>query len=56
MMEQNNYSEQLILWKDDQISWKSFSPETREEVKRLIGELLISELLKNRKENSDGEE
>lgn len=56
MVEQNNYSEQLVLWKDEQIFWKSFSPEVREEVKILIGKLLMSELLKNRKENCYGEE
>lgn len=56
MMEQNNYGEQIMLWKDDQISWLSFSPEIREEVKKLIFQLLKSELLKNKKEDNDRNE
>ncbi len=53
MMEQYIYGEQLKLWKEERLSWNSFSPETRQEVRRLIGQLLLSELLKNRKENYD---
>ena len=56
MVEQNSYGEQIMLWKDDSVSWESFSPEIREEVRRLIVQLLKSELLKNKKEDNDRNE
>ncbi len=56
MVGQNIYCEQLILWEEERISWSTFSPEIRDEIRRLIGQLLWSELSKNRKEDNDGDE